>query len=639
MDKSSLTPLVPALRRRRGRLVRQYFFIFITLIGGGMIASGLLEIYFRYYESQEQIALVQAEVATGAALKIAQFILEIEGHMKTATLSRDIANRGFSPAYKFELMKLLYTVPAITEVRALDHNGAVRAYLSRFKTVPSDAQQHHSKSASFLQAGQGVTFFGPVYFIRDSEPYMTVAVPVERFAGSIMGVLQAEVNLRYIWEIIRDIKVGKAGYAYIVARSGDIIAHPDIRLVLQRRNAADLDQVQAALRPAPYLTRPKTMVTRDLKGGKVLSSYAFLPSLDWAVIVERPLAEAYEPLYASMFRTSSLLLIGFGAALGASLFVGRRFVRPLETLRRGVERIGSGDLAHRLEIKSGNELEVLAEEFNKMTAALREAYAGLERKVAERTQELLIANERLKELDKMKSYFVSNVSHELRTPLTAIKGSVDNMLDGLTGLLNDKQVRYIRRMKTNTDRLARLITDLLDLSVIEAGRVELKPASLPLVSLVQEVTETLRPVAEEKLIHLELEVALSDNALTVWADRDKVTQVLTNLIGNALKFTPPQGNAYVAVHKNDSQWVRVSVTDAGPGIPPEETGRIFDAFYQLVQAGGPKTRGTGLGLAIAKSLVEMHGGKIWVESEVGKGSTFSFTLPTHQPSPAGARAR
>jgi PAS domain S-box-containing protein len=237
--------------------------------------------------------------------------------------------------------------------------------------------------------------------------------------------------------------------------------------------------------------------------------------------------------------------------------------------------------------------------------------------------------QRLKELDKMKSAFVSNVSHELRTPLTAIKASADNMLDRLIGDLNGKQVGYLTRIKSNSDRLARLINDLLDLSTIEAGKIDLRPTKLSLVTLVKEAAESLRPVATEKLINLT--VMSADPGVIAWADRDKVIQVLMNLIGNALKFTPTRGKVTIAVAKDSAAWMQISVTDTGPGIPAEEVNKVFGRFYQIGHAGTQKTQGTGLGLAISKALVEMHGGKIWVESEAGKGSTFSFTLPAEQP--------
>ena len=235
---------------------------------------------------------------------------------------------------------------------------------------------------------------------------------------------------------------------------------------------------------------------------------------------------------------------------------------------------------------------------------------------------------RLKELDKMKSDFVSNVSHELRTPLTAIKASADNMLDGLTGDLSEKQTRYLARIKSNTDRLARLINDLLDLSRIEAG-IKLKPTNLGVVPLAREVAESLGLVAAEKFISFEIECA--ENNLTAWADPDRIAEVLTNLLGNAIKFTPPRGKVTVSLARSGDDWVKVSIADTGPGIPSEEASRIFDKFYQVSQPEQQKARGTGLGLSIVKTLVELHGGKIWLEKKPGRGSMFSFTLPAEQP--------
>jgi two-component system, sensor histidine kinase and response regulator len=206
---------------------------------------------------------------------------------------------------------------------------------------------------------------------------------------------------------------------------------------------------------------------------------------------------------------------------------------------------------------------------------------------------------------------------------------VDNMLDGLTGSLNEKQVRYLARIKSNTDRLARLINDLLDLSRIESGRVEVRSTTLSLTALAEEVAEHMKSLAAQKLIRIE--VPSPDYQVTVWADRDKVTQVLMNLIGNAVKFTPQNGKVTVAVEKNGDDYVQISVDDTGPGILPEEKNKIFSKFYQVDSLEKEKPKGSGLGLAISKALVEMHGGRIWVESEVGKGSTFYFTLPARQP--------
>jgi PAS domain S-box-containing protein len=306
----------------------------------------------------------------------------------------------------------------------------------------------------------------------------------------------------------------------------------------------------------------------------------------------------------------------------------------LEDLRAKVRQAGVlRDLERRRKKKDGAVIDVaLAVSPIHDTAGNVTGFLHLARDITDKKRH----EQRLKDLDRMKSEFVSSVSHELRTPLTAIKGSVDNMLDGLTGSLNDKQTRYLTRIKSNTDRLSRLINDLLDLSTIEAGKIALKPSHLQLGALARDIAETLKPVAAEKLITLE--VSPADGGATAWADRDKVTQVFMNLIGNALKFTPSQGKVTVAIGRNGDHWIKVSVADSGPGIPFNEAQKIFDKFYQGAKVGQHKIRGTGLGLSISKSLVEMHGGKIWVESEVGRGSTFSFTLPAQRPLRVGAPA-
>jgi putative tryptophan/tyrosine transport system substrate-binding protein len=262
---------------------------------------------------------------------------------------------------------------------------------------------------------------------------------------------------------------------------------------------------------------------------------------------------------------------------------------------------------------------------NRMTENLHAAYSKLEKKVEDRTRELAFANERLKELDRMKSDFVSHVSHELRTPLTAIKGAVDLILREVAGPLTEKQIHYLTRVRSNAQHLAGLINDLLDLSKIESGRIEVKSSRVSLSGLVYEAVEALRPVAAEKVIALEETVR--EPSILVWADRDKINQVLTNLIGNAIKFTPVQGKVTISASRNGGESVQVSVSDTGPGVPPEEKEKIFAKFYRVAEVNGENSKGTGLGLAIAKALVELHGGKIWVESEPGCGSTFSFTLP------------
>jgi signal transduction histidine kinase len=369
-------------------LVRDYFFISVLLIGGGLITSGLVEIYYRYHENRDQLGFLQKEIASGAAFKIEQFVWEIHNILKGATKSRDIAPKGLTVDFRFELEKLLLIAPAVTEAIALNENGVIQVQASRLRTVLPDAKKDLSTSDSFKQAQTGKSYFGQVYFVRGSEPYMTIAVPIERFAGDVIGVLQAEVNLKYIGDVVSSLSIGKAGYAYVISRAGELIAHPDISLVLQRRNVRELPVVKAAFGSAPGTGSKSALVAPNVQGKEVLSSFALIPALDWAVIVDRPVEEAYEALYDSMLRTSALFLIGLGLALFASYFLARRVVQPVRILREGVERIGTGDLGYRLDLKTGDEIEVLADEFNKMTSQLQESYVNLEQKVEDRTREL-----------------------------------------------------------------------------------------------------------------------------------------------------------------------------------------------------------------------------------------------------------
>src|SRR5581483_926366 len=243
---------------------------------------------------------------------------------------------------------------------------------------------------------------------------------------------------------------------------------------------------------------------------------------------------------------------------------------------------------------------------------------GLEDKVRERTAELERA-------DQHRTLFLSHVSHELRTPLTAIKGFLENMLGGVTGPLSEKQDVYLRRMSVNADRLVRMIGDLLDRTRLETGHLELRLEELDLHHAVSEAVDQLRPLASEKrqrLIVLEPEAPAA-----VQADADRVAQIVTNLVQNAIKYTPEGGEIVVGVVNDSPQFAALFVKDTGPGIPPDALERIFDPFFRIGTSARGSQKGLGLGLSIVKSLVEQHGGAISVSSKVGHGTEFYVRLP------------
>ena len=608
--------------RRRGRLLWQYFLISFVLLAGGLITSGLWEIYFRYYEIQDNIATVQRAAATDAALRLDQFIQEIHRSLTAATRSREVTARGLSPSYQFELERLLLIAPAVTEAIAVNARGERQASAARLRTVVPEGKRDFSTSKAFQAARRGESYFGPAYFVRDTEPYMTMAVPIEHLAGDVVGVLLAEVSLIYVSEhVVARLADGKS--VYVVNRAGDLLAHPQVNLVLQRTNIAHLDQVRGALGASAAGASPKGTLTQSFRGERVFSSFAAIPGLDWLVFVERPAEEVFRPLYASIQRTATLLLVGLGMTLLASLLVARRILPPLQTLRQGVERIGSGDLGFRLTVKTGDELERLAEEFNRMTARLQEAYAGLEQKVAERTQELVTLNRELDQANRLKSQFLANVSHELRTPMNAIIGFTRLVMRKTEGQIPTLQHANLQKVIISAEHLLNLINGLLDLSKIEAGRMEVSAAKFDVGEVVRASLAAIEPVIKPDRVRVVADVEPTLPLVTT--DRDKLKQILLNLLSNAAKFTD-EGAIRVSARQIGSTLV-LAVSDTGIGMPREALGYIFEEFRQVDMSSTRRHGGTGLGLSIVRKLAHLLGGEVTVQSELGKGSTFTITLP------------
>ncbi len=256
---------------------------------------------------------------------------------------------------------------------------------------------------------------------------------------------------------------------------------------------------------------------------------------------------------------------------------------------------------------------------------------SLEQRVQDRTHELQTVNDRLQEHDRRRTKFVSVASHELRTPMTSIKGFVENMLDGLTGQLSERQGHYLQRIKHNVDRLTRIINQLLDWSRLDVGRIDIKPEPLHVREFVADVVESFQTLAAEKSIVLE--VTPSDQSLIVRADRDKIEQILWNLVGNAIKFTPKAGRVSVTCTARDAAFAQIMVSDTGCGIAPHELPKVFNEFSK-VESAVPTSQGAQLGLFITKSLVTLHGGHMWVKSLPGAGTQFFFTLPIDIESPS-----
>jgi signal transduction histidine kinase len=771
----------------RSRLFRKYVALFMAVVCLALVTNGLFEIWFYYQDHTTSLIHIQREQADAAAGKVGSFVKEIEGHLGR---TNQMALTPSTPQERqFDALRLLHQVPAISEYLQLDVNGREKLRVSRTGVDSVGSNADFSKDPKFVNAMANKVYYGPVYFRSESEPYMILAL-----AGTFRdsGVSVAEINLKFIWDLVSQIKVGQKGRAYVIDAEGRLIAHPDISLVLRNIDFSGLAQVRAARAIDGATTSDPLQFAKNIQGRQVLTTYAPIPPLGWLVFVELPVDEAYRPLYATIGRMALLLLAALGLAFLAGMFLARQMVVPIKALQAGAARIGSGDLSQRISIKTGDELETLADQFNDMAGKLQESYSDLERKIEARTRELAqsvnelralgevsqavnstldlqnvlttivtkavelsrtdagaiyvfddrqrrfhlratygmeeglvaaltergvsldhpsvasaimrrepvqvpdlrdqpsvnemilragyralllaplmrprdivgllvvrrrnpgefpketvdlirtfaaqsvlaIQNARLfSEIDeksrqleiesKHKSQFLANMSHELRTPLNAIIGYTELILDNIYGEAPERMRQVIERVQTNGRHLLGLINDVLDLTKIEAGQLTLSLADYSLKEVVDGVIVALEPLAVERRLAFKAE--LPAHLPTGHGDERRISQVLLNLVGNAIKFTDKGEVAIRASAANGS--FTVAVCDSGPGISPSDQTRIFDEFQQADSSSTRAKGGTGLGLSIAKRIVEMHNGRIWVESTLGEGSRFFFSLP------------
>ncbi|MEM2619577.1 MAG: HAMP domain-containing sensor histidine kinase [Candidatus Hadarchaeales archaeon] len=331
--------------------------------------------------------------------------------------------------------------------------------------------------------------------------------------------------------------------------------------------------------------------------------------------------EAISAAQREMFLiTASSLLVTMAVAGLLSLLLSRKITWPLTELRKASQRIGSGDLETKVSISSGDELEELGKTLDRMRQDLKAEVERAEREVWERVR-LEAKYQSLLELDRLKSEFLYMVSHEVKTPLTPMLSLARQMLEGRLGELTPEQRIAVEIFLRNLQRLQSEFEDVLTTARIEAGKMEIRRERVDLREIVKEVFEGMRPHAESKRIAFTLD--LPPSSLHVWADGRQIRRVVEHLVDNALKYTPEGGKVWISARTEGAKGVLVEVKDTGKGISKEHLPKLFTKFFRADLS----SPGSGLGLYICKKIVEAHGGKIWCESEEGKGSTFAFTLP------------
>jgi signal transduction histidine kinase len=605
-------------RVRGGRLYRRYLRYFIGLVSVALVANALLELHAKYFETQALVREVQREKAVAAAGTISGFMDDLLRQIEWSLPAPGDSPR--SPDQQLEAdYRLFRQTPGITTVFHLDSRGREQLRVSRLGPPGGlvASGDDHSQRSHFREPRLWQPYFSPVYFDRDTGPAMTMAV-VDRNPGG--GITVAEINLRGIWEVVGRIRVGQSGLAYLTDQDGVLLSHPDVSLVLRRTSLANLPQVSAALE-AIARRENATSIGEGLSGEPVITSFANLPGPNWVVFVEQPLAEVFVPVTAALRRTLLVLVAMLALSILASIALAGNVTRPITTLRQSVASMSAGALDERIAVRTGDELELLADDINAMASQLARTLADLQGK----SREVALASAN-------KSEFLANMAHEIRTPLTAVIGFSEVLLQEMFGELNAKQADYVRDILDAGRHLLAVMNDVLDLSKVEAGQLVLEVAPVWLPELLQHCVQFLHETATRREVWLYLTVA--DEVGELDADERRIRQVVFNLLTNALKFTHAGGQIELTARRVGDE-VEIAVRDTGVGITPEDQARIFGAFQQVREQTAGNAEGTGLGLAIVQRLVELHGGRIWVESTPGQGSVFTFAVPVRQP--AGTR--
>ena len=383
---SSETQLARPVRRGwRAPIAAKLAAALIGLVVLVLLVNSSINTWLGYDQAKSAALEVQREKARAASDRVGEFLGEIETQLGWTTGAE--WRRAPLEQRRYDFIRLLRQVPAITELSYLDGEGKEQLKVSRLEPDALGSGKDFSAEPRFTRAVADKIWFGPVEFRRGSEPYMTIALA---HVGKTPGVTVADVNLKLIWDVINAIHVGDKGYAFVVDAQGRLIAHPDLSLVLRGTDFSKLPQVAAALadKDAPETRSGAAEMSTAFDGGAVLTAYATSPRTHWIVFVQLPLAEALATVYKSLWQTLALLGLGLALALVVGGLLARRLVAPIRRLQQGAERLGAGDLSQRLDIRTGDEIETLADRFNQMAGSIQESYDTLEAKVEARTRDL-----------------------------------------------------------------------------------------------------------------------------------------------------------------------------------------------------------------------------------------------------------
>lgn len=589
---------------------------FALLLVLSSLIQGVTFLFTRNYISSQIIEFQKVQAVKGAG--------EIE------TFFTNLSNDAFSIARIYQqnpadiVPAANYVVNSNTYVRKITILSPAGRELAKFENlgqVPEEELTYEVFTDPFNSAISGNTAISKMYYIDENlGPHIDLFSPIFVDNNTVIGVVKMQINLTLLRETLADIRLGESGYVYVVDNEGRLITHPSEQYVLERPTLASRPVIANALNNLE--TPQKDMTYTNEKNEEVIAQAVRIPGYHWIIVFEQPVTEAFGflnfilNLFVVTVVGSSLFLILIALMLSENL------TRPIRKLQFTAQQIEKGQLEKAVIINSGDEIESLSHSFSSLIEQLFEREHSLE----DYTSQLQKANAQLKEADELKDEFVYVASHELRTPMTAIKNYLWLALNRYGKDLDPKMKQSLVRAYISTERLIVLVQDMLTVSRIEGKRLVLNFEEIDLMELYQQIYDEINVTAQKEEIVMTLVPA--DKKYIVYGDRTRIGEVIQNLLSNAIKFTPKGGHVTISVRQSGSM-IATDISDTGFGIPREDLPRLFKKFGRLGHSYKKvaESAGTGLGLFISKQIIEAHHGSISVESEVDKGSTFTFTLP------------
>jgi len=725
---------------------------FLGLSATVLLTAGGLDMYFNFQSQQKILAEEQRLIAQNAANRVESYIQE-KWKILEATISLGNFLNIQQEGHKIVLEKLLGLEPAFRQLVLLDAQKQEIEKVSRLSNSISYGFTRRVEDKLFSIINQDKTHISSVYIDEiTSEPMVIMAVAVKDVFGDFKGILLAEVNLKFMWDLVGRIKVGKNGLAYVVDKQGKLIAFGDISRVLRGENLAHLDEVNEFVKGDELTHKDSADVVKGIQGTQVVTTHAHLGMPDWAMVVELPVLEAYKTVITALIISVLVMLLSFALAIVVGIYLSKRITKPIISLRDAAIRIGEGRLDTQIEIKTKDEIGDLALSFNEMTENLRKTTTSIDnlnreiehrkkvelslrrsedkyrtllknipqrifykdlnsvyvlcnasyaedlgikpdeikgrtdydfypkhlaenyraddrrvvesgkredleekymlegkeifvrtskspvrdedgnvigifgifwditaRKMAEQRQAQLF--DQLEKTNQELKDFAYVVSHDLKAPLRGINTLTKWISSDYADKFDQEGKEQMSLLMSRVDRMHNLIDGILQYSRV--GRMNEEKVQVDLNEILPSIIDMVAPPEN-------INITIENELPVIECEETRITQIFQNLISNAIKYMDkPQGYIRISCIEENSCW-KFSVADNGPGI--EE--KYFEKIFQMFQTLRPRDEfeSTGVGLTVVKKIIEIYGGRIWVESKVGEGSTFLFTVPKQRAS-------